>query len=49
MRALHLKVVGPWSSFTNMQLQFVTGEFTGEEFDWDFSNMIEADFYIGME
>ena len=49
MRALHLKVVGPWSSFTNMQLQFVTGEFTGEEFDWDFSNMIEADFYIGAD
>ena len=46
MRCLNLKVDGTWANFTNMKLVFITGEFTGEAFDWDFSNVIDANLYV---
>ena len=46
MRCLNLKTVGTWSAFTSMELQFITGEFNGEGFDWNFDNLLDANFNV---
>jgi hypothetical protein len=46
MRALKLKLSGPWANFTKMEFEFITGGFNGEGFDWDFQNPIDANLYV---
>lgn len=43
VRALNLKAKGDWSTFTEAEFEFIVGELSGTEFDWDFSNTLEVD------
>ena len=49
MRALHLKTLGPWSNFTDAIFQPMTGEFDGEGFVWDDSNLFDPELFKGTD
>ena len=49
MRCLNMVPEGPWTVYTGFEFQPIVGEFDGEVFDWDFSNLIEANLFTDSE
>ena len=45
MRCLNLIPGGPWGGYTSATLQPIVGNFTGEEFEWDLSNTVDANLF----
>ena len=45
VRCMSMLPQGDWGNYTSAELQPVYGEFSGTDFDWDYSDLIEMDLY----